>query len=299
MQAKITKQDSSARAEQPKHDHTDKQSKSNEVFDSRKIEAKDIVPSLLLNRIESNYQTASFQALKKDILHAGGNVQPIKVRPTAGGKYEIVFGHRRHRACADLNLPVLAIVENLTDVQLWEQMERENRLRKNLSPFEQGMHYKLALDKTLFESIRRMAEAIGGDPGNIAKMLGLANLPQQVIEAFEKTSDIQVNWATPLKWALERDRDGMITRAENIATSRKTGNASVEKMSPKSVLAALVGSDYKNAANDSQLEIFSSNGQKRAVIKPGKGGTWRIDLSGPGLNLHVLEDKIKKILESS
>ena len=42
--------------------------------------------------------------------------------------YEIVFGHRRHCACMELGLPVLALVENLTE-QEWFEHARKRSLR--------------------------------------------------------------------------------------------------------------------------------------------------------------------------
>jgi transposase-like protein len=41
----------------------------------------------------------------------------------------LIFGHRRHRACQDLKLPVLAAIwtEPLSDAALFAFMERENR----------------------------------------------------------------------------------------------------------------------------------------------------------------------------
>jgi ParB family chromosome partitioning protein len=93
-------------------------------------------------------------------------LQAIKVRPLKPGgefKYEVVFGHRRHRACLELGLPVLAVVDNLGGVELFVQMDRENRSRKNLSAWEQGMMYLRALENGLFPSNRQLAEKVGVD----------------------------------------------------------------------------------------------------------------------------------------
>ena len=83
-------------------------------------------------------------ALKSEMESAGGNVQAIKVRPIPGTEpqeYEIVFGHRRHRACLDLGLEVLATIESIDDKELFKEMDRENRQRADLRPYEQGLMY--------------------------------------------------------------------------------------------------------------------------------------------------------------
>ena len=80
---------------------------------TRKLDPQTIVPSRWANRHPDAFRTAEFARLKQDIELAGGNVQPISVRPLIDqpGRYEIVFGHRRHRACAELGLAVLATID--------------------------------------------------------------------------------------------------------------------------------------------------------------------------------------------
>ena len=119
------------------------------------LDPKRIRPSRFANRHELSFAGAEFEGLKAEIQTAGRNVQPIKVRRVGQGadssdEFEIAFGHRRHRACLELGLPVAAIVEALTDAQLFSEMERENRERQDLSPWEQGVMYKRALDDGLF-----------------------------------------------------------------------------------------------------------------------------------------------------
>ncbi|MBK9363084.1 MAG: hypothetical protein IPM99_19260 [Rubrivivax sp.] len=82
----------------------------------------------------------------------------------------MVFGHRRHRACLELGLPVQAMVVDMYDQQLFEAMERENRARKNLSAWEQGTMYRRALDEGLYPSQRRLAESLGVDISLVSRV---------------------------------------------------------------------------------------------------------------------------------
>lgn len=68
---------------------------------TKKLDPATVVPSRWANRHDASFSTPDFIRFKADIEHAGGNVQPIVVRPldADGQGYEIVFGHRRHRAC--------------------------------------------------------------------------------------------------------------------------------------------------------------------------------------------------------
>ena len=49
----------------------------------RKLDPSSIRPSKWANRHEASFLTADFQELKAEIAAAGGNVQPIKVRPVS------------------------------------------------------------------------------------------------------------------------------------------------------------------------------------------------------------------------
>ena len=216
------------------------------------------------NRHESSFLGADFEQLKREIMDAGGNVQPIKVRPVKardGIDFEIVFGHRRHEACRQLGLPVQAVVDNLDDRTLFVEMDRENRDRADLSPWEQGVMYLRALDKGLFASNRQLATAIGIDPSNLGKSLALAKLPEELVAAFATPLDIQLRWAPMLNKVLEEDRDGLLKRAGEMAVHRAPRG-------PKAVFAYLVD-PQSTASVTSAVEprIFMAGGKKAATLR--------------------------------
>ncbi len=195
----------------------------------RKLDPSTVKASKWANRHEASFLTAEFQELKAEIAAAGGNVQPIKVRPvevlnrstpSTEATYELIFGHRRHRACLDLGIPVLAAIEEATDVSLFEQMERENRGRKNLSAWEQGTMYRKALDEGLYSSLRRLADSLSVDVSLVSKSVSLARLPETVVAAFQSPLDIQFRWAAPLAEAMQKDPDGTLERARTLAEVR-------------------------------------------------------------------------------
>ena len=200
----------------------------------RKLDPATVKPSKWANRHETSFLTAEFQELKAEIATAGGNVQPVKVRPVrvlngstppTDATYELIFGHRRHRACLDLGIPVLAAIEEASDVSLFEQMERENRGRKNLSAWEQGTMYRKALDDGLYSSLRRLSEGLGVDVSLVSKSVSLARLPEPVVAAFQSPLDIQFRWAAPLAEAMQKDPEGTLERARALAEARGDLNA--------------------------------------------------------------------------
>lgn len=190
----------------------------------RLLDPRSIRPSKWANRHDASFESADFAELKAEIESAGGNVQPVRVRPLANAlngstdtvAYEIVFGHRRHRACLELGIPVRALVEDASDQELFEAMERENRGRKNLSAWEQGCMYRKALDEGLYPSLRKLAESVKVDVSLVSKSVSLARLPEAVVAAFPSPLDIQFRWAQPLAEALQKDPDGVLQRAKRI-----------------------------------------------------------------------------------
>jgi ParB family transcriptional regulator, chromosome partitioning protein len=201
----------------------------------RKLDAASVQLSAWANRHEASFATPEFARFKEEIAASGGNIQPIKVRPldgasdgalTAEPQFELIFGHRRHRACKELGLPVLALVEDATDLELFEQMERENRGRKNLSPWEQGHMYLKAHESKLYTSLRQMANRLGVDLATVSKSLQLARLPASVIAAFPSPLSIQFRWTTPLADAAKADPKGLRDRAQAIVKAAQGLSAS-------------------------------------------------------------------------
>ena len=223
------------------------------------------------NRHANALADKAFEELKADIASSGTNVQPVCVRALPAGTdpaadYELVFGHRRHRACLELGIPVQAIIADIDDKGLFEAMERENRARKNLSAWEQGMMYRRALDNGLYASQRKLAEAVGVDLSLISKSLALARLPDAVVAAFPSPLDVQFRWAQPLSEVLQRDPEGLVARAKELKASKVAMNA-------KQVLDVLLGQ------SDKALNRSTPSAEKR-LGRPGQGAVLAADPSG-------------------
>ena len=216
---------------------------------TRKLDPQRVLPSRWANRHEASFATADFIRFKADIEHAGGNVQPIVVRPLAGdaGRYEIVFGHRRHRACLELGLPVLAAIWTapMSDLDLFAAMDRENRERADLSAWEQGTMYRRALDEQMFPSQRRLAESLGVSHTWVRKAIAVADIPDPVVQCFRSPLELQFKHAEQIGDALMADRKGVLRRAEKLRQS--------ERFSASAVVAALVGK--QRGAGESARDI--------------------------------------------
>lgn len=258
-----------------------------ETLQVHKLDPTSICASRWANRHESAFSCRAYLAFKAEIEAAGGNVQPIKVRPASAARYEVVFGHRRWRACLELGLPVLAIVVALDDRALWEEMERENRSRADLSPFEQGKHYSRAIDSGLFPSIRRLAEAVGVDHSQAAKVIRLAQLPADVVAAFVSPNDIQVNWSGPLHEAINRDPAGVVARAKRLGKAKQ--------LTAKATFDELVRRSGVESFHANSLVISDPEHREVAVIRRSAAG-YTVQINGFDLPVAKLEAALKKLL---
>ncbi|NJN61298.1 MAG: ParB/RepB/Spo0J family partition protein [Coleofasciculaceae cyanobacterium RL_1_1] len=84
-----------------------------------------------------------------------GVIQPVLVRPKLGGRYELLAGGRRYRACQAIDRATIpAIVRELDDRQALTATVTENLLREDLNPVEEteGILKLIALRLNLDEA---------------------------------------------------------------------------------------------------------------------------------------------------
>ena len=142
-------------------------------------------------------------------------------------------------------MPVLALVEEVSDQELFKEMDRENRDRLDLSPWEQGRMYQKALSEGLFASLGELSKEVGIDKGNLSKALRLAELPDDVVKAFPSPLELQFRWAKLLNDAIQKAPDEVLARAKNLSENNKG------KHSSKEILDILLGAKSKAVSEQS------------------------------------------------
>jgi len=125
-----------------------------------------------------------FAALVESI-RASGQQVPVLVRPHPEklGRFQAAYGHRRLRAVLRLELPLRAIVRNLTDAELVLAQGKENTERRNLSFIERAL-FAHALIRHGFER-GVVQEALSLHKADMTRYLQVAEaLPVQVANAI-------------------------------------------------------------------------------------------------------------------
>jgi ParB family chromosome partitioning protein len=115
-----------------------------------------------------------------DSIKIVGLLQPVVVRKVEPGRYEIVMGERRWRACQLAGLDVVpAIVRETSDTDLLRDALIENLHREQLNPLEEAAAYQQLLDD--FSATHdELARKIGRSRPHISNTIRLLNLPAAV-----------------------------------------------------------------------------------------------------------------------
>lgn len=128
-----------------------------------------------------NFDPQALSALA-DSIAAHGLIQPIVVRPSAGGFYEIVAGERRWRAAKMAGLSeVPVIVSEFDDQKTAEVALIENIQREDLNPVEEALGYRALMEEYGLTQ-EGIAKRIGKSRPAIANTLRLLELPDEILK---------------------------------------------------------------------------------------------------------------------
>ena len=132
-----------------------------------------------------------------DSIRAQGLVQPIVVRPIVGGRYEIVAGERRWRACRMVGMDTVPVlVRDVSDRSAIAMALIENIQRENLNPMEEANAIHRLREE--FEMTHQQAaEAVGKSRTTVTNLLRLRNLNEDVKRLVENC-DLEMGHARAL-----------------------------------------------------------------------------------------------------
>lgn len=242
------------------------------LFNENATDEKGVV-TLRLSEIEPNRNQprTSFDedALTElaDSIQKHGLIQPIVVRPTSSGVYQIVAGERRWRACrmADLQ-EVPVVIKELDDQKYYEVALIENLQREDLNAVEEAQGYKTLIDVYSLTQ-EQVAESVGKSRSAVTNALRLLNLNDKALEAL-KNGKITAGHARAI---LAADSDEIATEMLKAALA----GASVRELEAMTKSKPKTAKKAPNAKNNfySEVEISLKNelGRKVEIKSKGKG----------------------------
>jgi ParB family chromosome partitioning protein len=207
-------------------------------------------------------------------IKAQGLIQPISVRPIGGGRYEIIAGERRWRACQIAGLAELPVlVRDIPDDAALAMSLIENIQRENLNPLEEAAGLQRLIDEFNMTH-QQAADAVGRSRSattNLLRLLQLAKPAQDMLMA----GDIEMGHARALLplpkseqgrvaalvvdkgWSV-RETERLVVRELNPPAKKanaKQANRDLERLEEE--LADNLGAVVKIAANRKGAGILS------------------------------------------
>jgi ParB family chromosome partitioning protein len=213
-------------------------------------------------------------------IHSTGIIQPVVLRPKAGGRYELVSGERRLRAAEALGLPTVpAIIRDVPDDRLLEMALIENIQRRDLNPIEKAEAFRDFMARyhlTQEEAARR----IGVDRASLANHIRLLELPEEIQVlvrrqalgmSHARTIASLTDPAEQLELAKRAIRDGLSVRQLERAVQRAV-------QGPSTPASPMPGSTRTSSPQVAALEneLRSLLGTKVRIEEGRKAGTGRI-----------------------
>ena len=164
-----------------------------------------------------------------DSIATHGVLQPLLVRPLAGGGYQLVAGERRWRASRMAGLSeVPVVIREMTDSEMTQIALIENLQREDLNSVEEALGYKSLMD-TYNLTQDEVAKAVGKSRPAVANVMRLLNLPEE-IQNMLKEGKISAGHARALLGIA--DKENMIKIAKSIAPQDLTVR-DVERLAKK------------------------------------------------------------------
>ena len=137
-----------------------------------------------------NFDRQALEELSESI-KALGLIQPVTVRRMPDGKYQIISGERRYRACRMAGMTTIpAYVRDADDQGMLEMALVENIQRQDLDPIETALSFRRLIDECSLTQ-EQLADRVGKKRASVANSLRLLKLPVKV------QHDLKVGLITP------------------------------------------------------------------------------------------------------
>jgi ParB family chromosome partitioning protein len=231
-----------------------------------------------------DFEQGALEALAAS-LGEQGVLQPVLVRPRAGGRYELVAGERRWRAARIAGLETIpALVRDHEDAATLEVALIENMAREDLNPIE-AARACAALVEELELTREDVGRRVGRSRVAVSNLIRLLDLPDAAIELLEHGALSEGHGRALL---LAEDHGARASLARNAAeegwsvrvVEERARDSNAEKPAPprpRRGSARDAHPDQEQAAGEIASALGGALGAE-VRVKPARGG-YRAELS--------------------
>nr|WP_087573449.1 MULTISPECIES: ParB/RepB/Spo0J family partition protein [unclassified Sphingomonas]AJW29652.1 Chromosome (plasmid) partitioning protein ParB [Sphingomonas sp. JE1] len=254
-------------------------------------------------------------SLIDSIKEENGNREPVVVRrtPDAEKPYELIVGTRRHYSVSWLRennhaeLDLIARIETLDDEGAFRLADIENREREDVTDLERARNYLHAID-AYYNGVRsHMADRLAIGKQNLHNLLQLAELPNEVVQAFADPSDLKVRHGMKLSPLLKQAdfREAILDIARELAKEqaerRASGQEPIDGPEVYQRLAAASSKKEEKPARRPKAAMNSAGGDEIGLIvsdTKAKGITININPKRP-IDVEEILAALRPVIESA
>lgn len=238
------------------------------------VKTTDLIPSVYQPR--SSFDDEKLEELTASI-REHGLMQPLLVNRVEDGRYSIICGERRYRACRKLNLPEIpCVISEVQNTEGYALALIENIQREDLNPMEQSRALKRMIEECQLTQ-EELAKTLGLSRGAISHYLQLSRMHPQVQQLVEQ-GELSFSHAKVL-FSLDAEKQ---LKAAECVVSRGLSVRKTEKL-VKDLLSAEESPDTRPPLPAPSLARFADVLSERfdgAKVKfSEKGSTGRVVLS--------------------
>jgi ParB family transcriptional regulator, chromosome partitioning protein len=227
----------------------------------------------------TNFDEERLEQLAQSI-KANGIIQPLLVRKTSDGRYQLVAGERRWRASQRAGLQrVPCVVREIPEDKMLELALIENIQRQELNAIEEAHAYKRLIE-SLNLTQEMVAQRVGRDRTFITNYLRLLRLPED-IQGLVEAEKLSMGHARALLGVDEADiqrklAKEIIDKGLSVRQTEKTIKRIVEGGDVTNSAPAIKEDPNFRAAEDKLRRRLSSK-VHIAVNQKGNGGRIEIE----------------------
>ena len=249
---------------------------------------REIPPELIQPNARQPRQTFDQARLSElaESIRTRGVLQPIVVRPLAGGSFELVAGERRLRAAQMVELETIPAL--VRDTEDWERLDlalAENMARVDLNPIEEARACAMLVDD-LGLTKQEVARRVGRSRVAISNLIRLLELPEEALELIERGDLTEGHGRALLLCKDHSARRGLALEARDAGwsvreTERRARQAEGQPEPEQKRFSRTIHPDLAEALAAAEDTLSTALGQPVKVRPRGDGCRVELDFDTP------------------
>jgi ParB family chromosome partitioning protein len=232
-------------------------------------------------------------------IRSRGLLQPVVVRPLAGGQFELVAGERRVRAARLAGLETIpAVVREAED---WERLDlalAENMARVDLNPVEAARACAMLVDD-LGVTKGEVGRRVGKSRVAVSNLIRLLELPDETLELIESGA-LTEGHGRAILTCKDHDSRRRLTREARDAgwsvreTERRAKLAETGERTPPATRDDRIHPDLAEAMAAVEDTLSAALGRPVSVRPEGEGCRVELDFETPAEAIQLAEELLRR-----